>query len=53
MCNEVVYGNSAAIREDSSFALSDSNPAPASEESMGTLFTEGDCAVFNEPWPNQ
>jgi hypothetical protein len=53
MCNEVVYGTNAAVREDASFMLTASEPPPTPSQAMDVLFTEGDCAVFNEAWPEQ
>lgn len=53
VCNEVVYGTNAAVREDATFTLADSTPPPPAEQAMDTLFTEGDCAAFNEQWPEQ
>lgn len=50
ICNEIVYGTNAAVREDTTFTLSDSAPPPPAPQAMDTLFTEGDCAVFNEQW---
>jgi hypothetical protein len=51
VCNEAVYGTNAAVREDASFTLAPSNPAPPTAEAMGTTFTEGGCDAFNEAWP--
>lgn len=53
VCNEVVYGSNAAVREDASFTLAVSEPPPPAPQAMDVQFTEGDCAVFNEVWPEQ